>query len=79
MRYRGPKLQFATGRRIRELRRAAGMTQEELAIRVRLHANYISAIELGKRDVRISALGRIASVLGVSVAEFFAPFTDLPR
>ena len=63
----------AVGRRVRELRHSLGVSQEELAGRANLHRNYIGSIERGERDVGVVALGRLATALGVSLQEFFAP------
>ncbi len=34
----------------------------------------MGSVERGERDIGITALGRLAEALGVSLAEFFAPF-----
>ena len=68
------KLPQLVGTRIRELRLAAGISQEELAARADLHRNYVSSIERGQRDVGVGALQRVATALGVSLADFFKPF-----
>ena len=62
------------GTRIRDLRQAAGISQEELAARADLHRNYVSSVERGHRDVGVGALHRMAAALDVSLAEFFKPF-----
>ena len=62
------------GKRIRDLRQAAGISQEELAARATLHRNYVGSIERGERDVGLGALQRLASALKVSLADFFKPF-----
>lgn len=72
------ELRRAVGGRVRSLRVALGISQEELAGRAGLHRNYIGSVERGERDVGIVALGRIASALGVSLAEFFAAFRHRP-
>ncbi len=64
----------AVGTRIRELRQAAGISQEELAARAALHRNYVGSIERGERDVGLNALQRLTAALGVSLADFFRPF-----
>jgi transcriptional regulator with XRE-family HTH domain len=68
------ELQGAVGRRVRELRTEAGISQEALAARLRLHRNYIGYVERGERSLSLETLARVARVLGVSLAEFFAPF-----
>ena len=67
-------LQRAIGRRVRELRTAAGLSQERLAEHAGLHRNYIGSIERGERDVGVGSLARIAAALRTSLADFFAPF-----
>jgi transcriptional regulator with XRE-family HTH domain len=64
----------AIGRRVRALRTELGISQEELAARASLHRNYVGSVERGERDVGIVALARLAAALGVSLADFFAPF-----
>ena len=62
------------GTRVRQLRQAAEISQEELAARAELHRNYVGSIERGERDVGLAALHRLVTALGVSLAEFFKPF-----
>jgi transcriptional regulator with XRE-family HTH domain len=50
------------------------ISQEELAARAGLHRNYVGGVERGERDIGISALGRLAAALGLSLAQFFEPF-----
>lgn len=64
----------AVGKRVRELRTGAGISQEELAARADLHRNYVGSIERGERDVGISATFQLATALGITLADFFAPF-----
>ena len=68
------QLPRAVGRRVRTLRLGLDISQEELAARADLHRNYVGSVERGERDVGIMALERLAAALGVSLAEFFAPF-----
>ena len=65
---------IAVGRRVRELRRQLNISQEELAARADLHRNYVGSVERGERDIGISAIGQLATALGISLADFFAPF-----
>jgi transcriptional regulator with XRE-family HTH domain len=67
------------GERVRKLRREIGVSQEGLAERAGLHRNYVGSIERGERAVGLDAMASIASALGVSLAEFFAPFTRVAR
>ena len=60
------------GARIRALREAAGISQEELANRADLHRTYIGGIERGERNVGVLNLLQIARALKVRPAELFA-------
>lgn len=64
------------GLRLRELREGLGISQEELAARADLHRNYVGSVERGERDLGLSALDRLVTALGTSLADFF---TDLRR
>ena len=55
----------ALGRAIRELRRSAGISQEGLADRSRLHRTYVGGIERGERNVSFGNLLKLAKALGV--------------
>ena len=72
-------LPTAVGRRVRELRQQLQISQEELAARADLHRNYVGSVERGERDVGITAIGQLARALGMSLANFFAPFRDRSR
>ena len=61
------------GQRIRELRLAAGMSQEELADRAGLHRTYIGGIERGERNIGLLNVFRLAVTFDISVAELFPP------
>lgn len=58
--------------KIKRLRIAEGLSQEELAERCRLHRTYIGAIERGERNITLNTLYDIASALGVSPAELIS-------
>ncbi len=63
------------GGRIRELRAEKGWSQEELADRCGLHRTYIGAVERGEQNISLVNIDRLATTLGVSLAEFFAPLS----
>ena len=63
---------LALGREVRRRRKAAGLSQEELADRSGLHVNYIGGIERGERNVGIKAFLRIAEGLKLRPAELFS-------
>ena len=57
------------GARVRELRQAAGISQEELAHRAGMHRTYVGSVERGERNVAILSLRKIATALRVTPAE----------
>ncbi len=59
------------GENIRRLRTAAGITQEELALRSGLSQGYINQLELAKRNYTQKSLELIADTLSVYIIEFF--------
>jgi transcriptional regulator with XRE-family HTH domain len=59
------------GDRLRELRLAAGISQEELAHRARLHRTYLGGIERGERNPSLANLHKLAQALGVDLATLF--------
>ena len=61
------------------LRTAAGISQEELADRARLHRTYISSIERGQRNISLENLFRIAEALGTTPARLLKPIPKANR
>lgn len=57
----------ALGRRIFELRRSAGLSQDQLADAIGMERRSIQRYESGERDPRFSDLVRIADAMGVTV------------
>lgn len=55
--------------RVRELRKRAGLTQEELAARSGLTQSHLSRIELGKYVPTLGTLERLARALKMPVSE----------
>ncbi|WHZ17101.1 MAG: hypothetical protein OJF52_003953 [Nitrospira sp.] len=53
------------GRRIRELRLKAGLTQEQLAERADLHPTYLGSVERGERNLSLNNLDKLAGALQV--------------
>ena len=59
------------GQAVRKIRLERGISQEELADRCGLHRTYISDIELGKRNLSLENIERIAISLNKTWPEFF--------
>jgi len=59
------------GERIRELRKAKGYTQEQLAELVGVEPRHISRVEGGYSSPSIDRLARVSEVLGVPIKDLF--------
>lgn len=59
------------GHAVRKVRLEQGISQEELADRCGLHRTYISDVELGKRNLSLENIERIALSLNKSLSNFF--------
>lgn len=55
------------GRALRALRDSAGVTQEQLAVRLTMDATYISRIERGRRGVQWLTVQRFLCALGADL------------
>ena len=55
---------FKIGLVLREARKAAGLTQEELARRIKTKKTAVSRIENHSRDIKLSTLEKFAAALG---------------
>ena len=59
------------GNRIRELRKETGLSQEKFAAKIGMDRTYFASVELGKRNISIVNLEKIADGLDVSLSELF--------
>lgn len=59
------------GERIRELRKATGLSQEKFAFKIDMERTYFASVEAGKRNIAICNIKKIADGLGVSLSELF--------
>lgn len=59
------------GHAIRTLRNNAGISQEAFAAMCDLHRTYISDIELGKRNVSLENILKMAKALNIQISDIF--------
>lgn len=64
-------VQTKLGKRVRELRLARGMSQEELAFRSGMHRTYLGDIERGKRNPSLKNIEAISEALDVALSQLF--------
>jgi transcriptional regulator with XRE-family HTH domain len=60
-------LRAALGHRVKELREALDLSQEQLAERAGLHVTYISGVERGRRSPGLNTLARLARALKITL------------
>lgn len=61
----------AFGKRVAEVRKSRGVTQQQLAEQVNMSVVAIAYIETGKRWARLGTLSKIAQSLKVEVVDLF--------
>ena len=59
----------ALGQKVRALRQARGLTQEQLAHDVGIDLTYLGGIERGRRNPSLRVIVRMAQALGVTPPE----------
>jgi transcriptional regulator with XRE-family HTH domain len=65
------------GKRLREVREEADISQEKLAELAGLHRTYVSSVERGKNNISLVNIERLAAALGVTMGELM-PDTKRP-
>ncbi len=65
------KLPRLLGKKIKELRESAGLTQEELAEKIKVSRVYMGYIEQGRNAPSLEVLERVAKILKISISEIF--------
>lgn len=76
---RAQSLQRTFGARIRELRLAAELTQDDLAERCGLFRTYLSRIENGTANPTLTMIQALATSLRVGITALFEPPAKVPR
>ncbi len=65
------KLEQMIGQRIKEIRGAAGITQEQLSEKAGINVKYLSSIERGRENPTLSTVIKISQALMVNIDQFF--------
>jgi transcriptional regulator with XRE-family HTH domain len=66
------------GSALRDLRKKAGLTQQELAKRLAISNNYLCLLEKGKRTPSITLLEALANELNVPVSQVVWGAAEIP-
>jgi transcriptional regulator with XRE-family HTH domain len=64
-------VQKKLGKKVAELRRKKGFSQEAFAHECNFHRSYMGAVERGEKNITIQLIDRIAKALKISLAELF--------
>lgn len=59
------------GEKIKKLRNDKGLSQEKFALLIDMDRTYFATVEMGKRNVSLRNIEKIAHGLGISLAELF--------
>lgn len=68
---RQQEIKKAFGARLKALRKARDLSQEEVALSCDLDRSYVGRIERGKANVSLVNIRRLAEALGAGAGEFF--------
>ena len=71
-----PQYCIDLGSKIRELRKYNKISIEEIAYKVGIDAQNLRKYELGKQEMRVSMLKRIADAFEISLSALFKGFED---
>lgn len=59
------------GERIKELRKKTGLSQEKFALKIDMDRTYFATVELGKRNISLQNIEKIAKGLNITISESF--------
>lgn len=62
---------IAFGKRVAELRKAAGFSQEQFAFKCGIDRTYVGTIERGEKSPTLNTIVKISQALGISKCELF--------
>ena len=64
-------IQVKLGRKVREIRKGQGLSQEKFALKIEMDRTYLASLEAGKRNVALVNLQKIAKGFGLTLSELF--------
>ena len=59
------------GKKIQDLRKQLGLSQEELAYKAGFHRTYVGMIERGERNITLNNLKKLSKGLEVDIKDLF--------
>lgn len=71
--------QLIIGRALRVLRARAGLRQEDVASRAGTSSTYVSRLESGQRDIRLTTLLRLLDALGADLHQLADAIAEVEK
>lgn len=65
------EVNIAFGKRVAELRKKAGFSQESFAFKCDVDRTYIGTIERGEKSPTLNTIDKIAKALSITISELF--------
>ena len=65
------KILINFGKKVREIRKSKGLSQEQLAFKADLHRTYIGMIERAEKNITLINIEKIAKGLEVNIIDLF--------
>lgn len=62
----------AFGWKVQQLRKKTGMSQEKFALSIDMDRTYLASVEVGKRNISLCNIEKIAKGLNISVSELLS-------
>lgn len=59
------------GLKIRDIRQKSGLSQEKFSLSIGMDRTYFASVEMGKRNISLVNLEKIANGLNVTLSELF--------
>lgn len=64
-------IQKAFGKKVQELRKQKGISQEKIALSIDMDRTYLASVEAGKRNIAIKNIKKISDGLDISLSQLF--------
>ncbi len=62
-----PEVRRAIGKKLKEARENANMTQDQVAKKAKLNTNYYACVERGEESISSDRISRLEEVLGIKI------------
>ncbi len=64
-------IQKAFGKKVQELRKQKGISQEKFALSIDMDRTYLASVEAGKRNIAIKNIKKISDGLDIPLSQLF--------